>query len=105
MGLEEAVDKHWVAREDEDRKDKGGEDVGEVLRKALVAQREVKQQKLLCMHEAGMMVTHVVNLMIQFLPTHDPGIHLPDGFLPSGPVDFFKLFFSAAGGGKHRHIH
>ena len=91
--VEEAVDKHWVARENEDIEDKGGEDVGEVLRKALVAQREVKQQKLLCVHEAGMMATHAVNFMIQFLPVRDPGFHLPDAFLPSGPVDFFKLFF------------
>ena len=68
-----------------------------MLCKALVAQREVKQQKLLCAHAAGMMATHAVNLMIQFLPARDPGIHLPDAFLPSGPVDFFKLFFSADG--------
>ena len=96
--VEEAVDLRWVAREDEDREDKGGEDVGEVLRKALVAQREVKQQKLLCAHEAGMMATHAVNLMIQFLPACDPGIHLPDAFLPSGPVNFFQVIFSADGG-------
>ena len=62
--MEGAVDKHWVAREDEDREDKDGEDVGEVLRKALVAQQEVKQQKLLCAHKAGMMATHAMNLMI-----------------------------------------
>ena len=93
--VEEAVDKHWVAREDEDRKDKGGEDVGEVLCKALVAQREVKEQKLLCAHEAGMMAMHAVNLMIQFLPTHDPGIHLL--FYPAD-MWIFQVIFSADGG-------
>ena len=61
--VEEAVDKHWVARENEDIEDKGGEDVGEVLRKALVKQQEVKQQEVLCLHEAGMMAMHVVNLI------------------------------------------
>ena len=31
-----------------------------------------------------------------FHPSREPGIQIPDGFLPTGPLDFFKLFFPVA---------
>ena len=38
---------------------------------------------------------HVVR-DVDFQPAREVGVHLPDGFLPTCPIDFFKLFFPLA---------